>query len=164
MDPFPNRHGDRSGATKETHYGVVRRELLNRRYEKVYHQRMHEPDQIKLLYQLVAWREVIEFEDCEDRRIRFKLKSTLNGEIDTSNSSFDLGTLGTEYERKGCEPLLGYTLYLLPEDHFAIERKYKFKFRKDAGADDCGVWLQGCCEDSHGVGDVLPRCVQREID
>lgn len=149
---------------KATNYGVVRPELLDRMYENMYHQRLHEPDQSKWPYKIVSWREVIGFEDCSDRRLRLKLKNTSNGEISMSDSSFDLAILGTGYERNGHETLLEPTRYLLQENRYAVERNYRIMFRKDAVADNCGIWLQGCCEESHGVGGVLLHSVRQEVD
>lgn len=140
---------------KATNYGVVRSELLDRMYENMYHQRLHEPDQSKWQYKIVAWREVIGFENCSDGRLRLKLKNTSNEEISMSDSSFDLAMLGTGYERNGHETLLEPTRHLLQEDRYAVERNYRVKFRKDAVAESCGIWLQGCCEDSHGLSDTL---------
>lgn len=149
---------------KATNYGVVRPELLDRMYENMYHQRLHEPDQSKWQYKIVAWREVVGFETCPDRRIRLKLKNTSNGEITMSDSSFDLAVLGTGYERNGHETLLEPARHLLREDWYAVERNYKVKFRKDAVASNCGIWLQGCCEDSHGVSGVLLHPSWQAID
>lgn len=125
-------------------------------YETMYHQRLHEPDQTKWQNRIVAWREVVGYEDCTDRRVRLKLKNTSNGETSMSDSTFDLIILGTGYERNGHETLLKTTRHLLHENRYAVERDYRIKFRKDAVADGCGIWLQGCCEDSHGVGGHTP--------
>ena len=144
---------------KATNYGVVRSELLDRMYENMYYQRLHQPDQSKWHYKIVAWREVIGFEECSDHRLRLKIKDTSDGEISMSDSSFDLVILGTGYERKGHETLLEPTRYLLEENCFAVERNYRVKFRKDSVANDCGIWLQGCCEESHGVGGILLRAI-----
>lgn len=149
---------------KATNYGVVRPELLDHMYEKMYHQRLHEPDQSKWQYKIVPWREVIGFENCSNRRLRLKLKNTSNGETSTSDSSFDLAMLGTGYERNGHETLLEPTRHLLQENRYTVQRDYRLMFRKDAVADNCGIWLQGCCEDSHGVGGSFSQSVWQEID
>lgn len=149
---------------KATNYGVVRPELLDRMYEKMYHQRLHEPDQSKWQYKIVPWQEVIGLENCSDRRLRLRLKNALNGEISMSNSSFDLAMLGTGYERNGHETLLEPIRHLLQENRYTVQRDYRLMFRKDAVADNCGIWLQGCCEDSHGVGGVLLVSIWQEGD
>lgn len=139
-------------ADKATNYGVVRPELLDQLYEAMYHQRLHEPDPDKWQFRIVSWREVIGFEKCaDDRRLRLRLKDTSTGHISICESGFDLVIFGTGYERKGHETLLESTRPLLQEQRFAVERNYRVKYRKDAVAENCGVWLQGCCEDTHGV-------------
>lgn len=133
-------------------------------YENMYHQRLHEPDPSKWRHKIVAWHEAIGFEHCSDRRLRLKLKNTLNGEISMPDLSFDLAILATGYERNGHETLLASTRHLLQENRFSVERNYGVKFRKDTVADGCGIWLQGCCEDSHGVSGVLLQLLWQELD
>lgn len=142
---------------KATNYGVVRPELLERLYEGMYYQRLHEPDPGKWQFKIVSWREVNGFVKCPDgHRLRLRLRNTSTGEISMSEAKFDLVVLGTGYERKGHETLLESTRPLLQDvKRFDVERNYRVKYRKDAVADDCGVWLQGCCEDTHGVSAPL---------
>ena len=149
---------------RATNYGVVRPELLDRMYESMYHQRLHEPDQSKWRCKITPWQEVIGFETGPDLRLRLKLKNTSNGTIGMSDSSFDLAILGTGYERNEHKTLLEPIRYLLHENRYTVERNYKVMFRKDAVADGCGIWLQGCCEDSHGVSAVLQQSVWQGAD
>ncbi|KAL8724861.1 MAG: hypothetical protein Q9166_007715 [cf. Caloplaca sp. 2 TL-2023] len=143
-------------SNKATNYGVVRPELLDRLYEAMYQQRLHEPDQNNWQFKIVPWRGVVGFEKASDSdRIRLRLKNTSTGEMSISDATFDLAILGTGYERKGHETLLDSTRPLLQEEKFAVERNYRVKYRKDAVAEDSGIWLQGCCEDTHGLGDTL---------
>ena len=121
-------------------------------YEKMYHQRLHEPDQRKWQHKIVPWREVIGIENSPDHPLRLKLKNTSDGEITFSDSSFDIAILGTGYVRNGHETLLQPTRHLLLENKYDVERNYRVRFRKGAVADDSGIWLQGCCEATHGVG------------
>ena len=146
---------------KATNYSVVRQELLNLMYENMYHQRLREPDPRKWRQKIVSWRQTIGYENCSDSRLFLKLQDTLTGEVSTSEASFDLVILGTGYERNGHETILECTRHLLQEENpYGVERNYRLKFRKDAVADECGIWLQGCCEDSHGVslGACVPPC------
>ncbi|MCJ1475041.1 hypothetical protein MMC13_003701 [Lambiella insularis] len=153
-----------SSSDKATNYGVVRPELLDRIYESMYHQRLHEPDQSRWQHRILAWREVMGFEDCPGSPLRLKLKNTLSGESSTSDSNFDLAILATGYDRNGHETLLEPTRFLLQENRFAVERDYRLMFRKDAVADGCGIWLQGCCEDSHGLSDTLLSILAAKLD
>ena len=144
-----------TASDKATNYGVVRSELLDHLYENMYHQRLHEPDQRKWQHKIVPWQEVIGIEACPDHRLRLNLKNTSDGEISFSDSRFDIAILGTGYVRNGHETLLQPARHLLPEDRCAVERNYRVRFREGAVADDSGVWLQGCCEASHGVGGCM---------
>lgn len=166
VDPFYDlpAHSRRktNASDKGTNYGVVRPELLDRMYENMYRQRLHEPDQRKWQYRIVPWREVVGFEPTrpDGRRLRLTLKNTSSGDTSTSESGFDLAVLGTGYERTGHEILLAPTRHLLQHrDRYAVERDYRVLFREGDVADGCGVWLQGCCEDSHGVSFFSLRSV-----
>ncbi len=44
------------------------------------------------------------------------------------------------------------------ERKMAVGRDYKVKFAPGAVADDAGVWLQGCCEGTHGVSEQSTAC------
>ncbi|KAL8641313.1 MAG: hypothetical protein Q9226_008653 [Calogaya cf. arnoldii] len=143
-------------SNKATNYGVVRPELLDRLYEAMYHQRLHEHDQSKWAFKIVPWREVVGFEkDDQKFRLRLKNTSSSSGDVSISDDSFDLAILGTGYERKGHETLLEPTRGLLAEEGFKVSRDYRVKYRTDVVKEGCGVWLQGCCEDTHGLGDTL---------
>ncbi|KAL8747955.1 MAG: hypothetical protein Q9190_000219 [Brigantiaea leucoxantha] len=124
-------------SNKATNYGVVRPELIDHLYEVMYQQRLREPDENKWQRRIVPWKEVI---GCEPS---------------TSDACYDLVLAGTGYERKSHESLLSPTKEFLQSNQFEVERDYKVKYRKDAVADSCGIWLQGCCEDSHGLSDTL---------
>lgn len=157
-DLSPESRQQSTLSNKATNYGVVRPELLDRLYEAMYHQRLHEPDQNKWQFKIVPWREVVGFEKetSNANRFRIRLKDTSNGEMRMSDAMFDLAIMGTGYERKGHETLLESTRDLLQQGKFAVERNYRVKYRKEAVAEDCGVWLQGCCEDTHGVSLPIP--------
>lgn len=140
---------------KATNYGVVRPELLDRLYEAMYHQRLHEPDESKWQFRIVPWREVIGFEKGTDSRLRLRLKDTCYGNVSMTTSPIDLVFVGTGYERNAHEKILDPARSLLRDDKFVVERNYRLRFQKDAVADDCGLWLQGCCQSSHGVRFLL---------
>lgn len=155
MDEFYNLPNEAQKDTlqrnKATNYGVVRPELLDRLYELMYHQRLHEPNESKWQYKIVPRREVIGYDKQEDGRARLKLRNTLNGDIILSDAAFDLIIVATGYLRNMHVMMLKPTRDLLETDKFDIGRDYRVKYRRDAVADDCGIWLQGCCQDSHGV-------------
>ena len=136
---------------RSTNYGVVRPELLDRLYEIMYHQRLHQSDESKWQYRIVPRREVTGHSRQEDGRTRLKLRNTLTGNITVSESAFDLVIVATGYIRNVHEAMLKATKDLLQTGRYDIGRDYKVKYKRDAVANNCGVWLQGCCQDSHGV-------------
>ena len=132
-------------------------------YESMYHQRFREPHKSKWRCKIEAWREVVGYNKLLDGRLQLRLKDTSSGEVSMSESSFDLAIVGTGYERNFHETLLAPTRDLLPSDRFVVGRDYRLQFREDAVAGDSGIWLQGCCEDSHGVGLVVLQAL-KELD
>ena len=144
---------------KATNYGVVRPELLDQLYEAMYHQRLRQPDEDKWQFKIASWRHVIGFKRSADgKRTRLLLRNTSTGGVTITDSDFDIVIFGTGYERKGHETLLEPTRELLQGEKFEVGRNYRVQYRKHAVAQDCGVWLQGCCEDTHGVS-MLCSCV-----
>ena len=125
-------------------------------YEAMYHQRLHEPDESKWQFKIVPWREVISYQRTSDSRLRLKLKDTCNEAISFTRKTFDLVFVGTGYERNAYEAILDPARPLLQDGKFTVERNYRLRFKKDAVADDCGLWLQGCCQSSHGVSQLPP--------
>lgn len=136
---------------KATNYGVVRPELLDRLYESMYHQRLHEPDETKWRHRIVPRRAVVGYEKQGEGRVRLMLKSTIDEKESLSEAAFDLIIVATGYVRDAHVTMLESTKDLLETGKYDVGRDYKVRYRKDAVADDCGIWLQGCCQDSHGV-------------
>ena len=151
---------------KSTNYSVVRSELLDQLYERMYHQRLQEPDPSKWRCKIRTSHHILKYDKQSDGRLRLRLKNTLNGEITVSESAYDLVLVGTGYERNLHQTLLEPTRYLTPSNRFTVERNYQVRFREGAVAEDAGIWLQGCCEDSHGVSllhlqaeETYPNCI-----
>ncbi|KAL8723311.1 MAG: hypothetical protein Q9225_000363 [Loekoesia sp. 1 TL-2023] len=140
---------------KATNYGVVRPELLDCLYESMYRQRLREPDESKWQYKIKWRREAIGYSKQEDGKIRLKLRNTLDGDISLSGPAFDLIIVATGYIRNAHERMLEPTKTLLQTGKYDIGRDYRVKYRTDAVADNCGIWLQGCCQDSHGVSRTI---------
>lgn len=136
---------------RTTNYGVVRQELLDRLYENMYHQRLHEPDERKWKYRIISRRIVHGYEKQLNGSLRLQLENTVTGEISHTNACFDLVITATGYLRDVHAKLLEPTKHLLETNGYHVGRDYRVQYRKGEVADDCGVWLQGCCEESHGV-------------
>ena len=136
---------------KATNYGVVRSELLDRLYETMYHQRLHESDESRWRCKIVPEREVVGHEKHGDGRNRLKLRDTVNGKVSLSENAFDVVIAATGYIRDVHETMLEPTKHLLETGKYDVGRDYRVRYKKDAVSEDCGIWLQGCCQDSHGV-------------
>lgn len=117
----------------------------------MYRQRLRESDESKWQYRIKWRREAIGYSKQEDGKIRMKLRNTLDGDISLSDCAFDLVIVATGYIRNAHERMLESTKPLLKTGKYDIGRDYRVKYRTDAVADNCGIWLQGCCQDSHGV-------------
>lgn len=141
---------------RATNYGVVRPELLDKLYEIMYHQRLHEPDDTKWQYRIIAFREVCGYEKEPSGQLHLRLRDTNTGEVTTSDAAFDLVILATGYTRNAHETLLDPTRHLLESGNYDVGRNYQVKYKADEVSSDCGIWLQGCCEGSHGVSVFCP--------
>ena len=80
-----------------------------------------------------------------------RLRNVRTGELEMTTACFDLVIVATGYVRNAHETLLEPVRYLLQSDTYTVGRDYRIKFKEEAVGDDCGIWLQGCCEESHGV-------------
>ena len=117
----------------------------------MYHQRLHQADESKWQFRIVPWREITGYDKDPDSRLRLRMKDNRHGEVMMTSMGFDLVFVGTGYERNAHEAILQPARSLLQEGKFTVERNYRLRFRDGAVADDCGLWLQGCCQDTHGV-------------
>ena len=72
--------------------------------------------------------------------------------VDDEEGSWDLVVVGTGYVRDGHWALLrGLKKEGLLEDDARVERNYQVRMKRGMVDSGCGIWLQGCCEESHGV-------------
>ena len=139
-----------------TNYGVVRPELLDRLYETMYHQRLHDPDKEKWSFQIQGSRELCNAAQTVDGKVSLSFvapKSSDKREI--IESGFDLVLVGTGYTRDAHVRILEPVRHLLEDSFSSVDREYRLKLKQGAVDSDCGIWLQGCCEASHGVSRFL---------
>lgn len=64
--------------------------------------------------------------------------------------------VATGYKRDLHETLLKDSRHLMPggdlkNAKWSVQRDYRVNFADKAIGDEAGVWLQGCCETTHGV-------------
>ena len=164
---------------RATNYGVVRLELIEQLYERMYDQRRElGTDETTWPHRILGGRQITSIDTSSDT-LRIKVQEVPDSEADCAASSemtieADLVVAATGYQRDAHVNMLQGAWDLLPkaapggvtfdkgingwnveteqgERKIAVGRDYKVKFSDGAVADDSGVWLQGCCEGTHGV-------------
>lgn len=166
---------------RATNYGVVRLELIEALYERMYDQRREiGVDETKWPHRIMGGKQIISMEshgEVMQLRVRNIYEDDIDGFVDASQDEIieaDLVIAATGYRRDLHVGMLKDAWDLLPkttpgdvefskgisgwnvdteqgERKIAVGRDYKVKFAPGAVAEDAGVWLQGCCEGTHGV-------------
>lgn len=155
---------------KGTNYGVVRINLLEHIYETLYTQRIrygNSPEAEKdWPHRILPHRYVLDVESSPIRkdgiRLHVRDQSPLylsdipNAEENGEVLDVDAVFVATGYHRDLHETLLRDARHLLPggdlkDARWEVQRDYKIRFADKKVSEDAGVWLQGCCESTHGV-------------
>ena len=148
---------DRRGViaeNKSTNYSVVRLSLLERLYEKLYNQRLHYLDEESWPHKIIGLSELRGIKSGSDGRLVLELLNPRSHE-NSQVRGIDLVVVGIGYTRHTHEEMLQGVSHLLQGSPSDVERDYKIRMREGAVNKDCGIWLQGCCETSHGLSDTL---------
>ncbi|BES72575.1 lysine N(6)-hydroxylase/L-ornithine N(5)-oxygenase family protein [Marinobacter nanhaiticus D15-8W] len=127
---------------RNTNYAVVDLELIERIYQMFYLQKLRREER----HQMLPRREVARVETGEGG-----LHLTLRDLADDSHSEqgFDAVVLATGYRRDQHHELLaGLGDHL---ESFTPDRNYRLRLRNS----ESRIYLQGCCEVSHGLSDTL---------
>lgn len=170
---------------KATNYGVVRLELIEHLYEKMYEQRREfGDDERKWPHRVMGAREIASVDESADSlRLRLRLidESLALGDLGVEEVvDADLVIAATGYQRSAHLDMLRDSWGMLPEvgakedesvsgwqvceDQQACSRKlevgrdYRVQYAPGTVAPDSGVYLQGCCEMTHGVSLQVPPC------
>lgn len=128
---------------RSTNYSVVDLDLIERIYMLLYQQQVSGNQQ----HALLSGRDVTEVRVGSDG-VELALCKRESGEI--TPVSFDAVVMATGYRRDDHKRLLGGM-----EDYiegYEVERDYRLKTSPDFSPK---IYLQGCCEDSHGLSDTL---------
>lgn len=160
---------------KGTNYGVVRLNLLEHIYETLYMQRIRygsspEAEATQWPHRIMPYRRVMEVGDSpvlkNGVRLTIQDQSPLyfsevpGGQERKEVMDVDAVFVATGYLRDLHETLLQDARHLMPGGDLAdakwtVQRDYKIRFEEKRVAEDAGVWLQGCCETTHGLSDTL---------
>ncbi|KAK9760735.1 hypothetical protein K7432_014927 [Basidiobolus ranarum] len=140
---------------KATNYSVVRIELIERIYALLYKQKL--PGQSEQ-HNILHSRRVLTVDPSEDS-ITLKLVSTDDSELNQENGeieqSFDAVFFATGYQRRLHKEILRpMESYLTTDENsqMIIQRDYRVLTDPKCRA---GIYLQGCCENTHGLSDSL---------
>ncbi|KAK0640628.1 L-lysine 6-monooxygenase (NADPH-requiring)-domain-containing protein [Cercophora newfieldiana] len=176
---------------RATNYSVVRLELIEHLYEKMYHQRRTlGVDEKKWPHRILAGRRIVQASEKGDK-LQLKVAMCPIGDeesedgplLEEEDLDVDLIICATGYQRRAHIDMLKDTWALLPENTdrsttpyvrkdrwlvetsddsagtrervLEVERNYGVRFTPGAVAPGSGVWLQGCCEGTHGLSDTL---------
>lgn len=145
-----------------TNYGVVRLELLDHLYEKLYMQHLRTSDESQWPARILPNHHVVSASQSSDSTITLQLSSPEEkGSKPDQNLEVDYVFAATGYRRNAHEEMLSSLRSLLPEPRpesgkLPVSRDYRVGY--DAGkvdASQAGIWLQGCNEETHGVSSHL---------
>ncbi|KAJ4406128.1 L-ornithine N(5)-monooxygenase [Didymella pomorum] len=159
---------------KGTNYGVVRINLLEHIYETLYLQRIRYGNSREAEehwpHNILPYRRVTAVEDSPvvQNGIRLHVRdqsplyfSEVPGAGEEKQTlDVDAVFVATGYLRNLHETLLKDARHLMPggdltDAKWTVGRDYRVNFEDKAVSDDAGVWLQGCCETTHGLSDTL---------
>lgn len=160
----PSQRAAQIALDKGTNYGVVRLTLLEHLYEADYMQRLRQPDPSKWRCQILPQRTVLEASNTKSGGVSLRLGPSQAGAVGQEEEVLDVDYVfvATGYRRDAHEEMLSGARDLLADEkarkggRVQVERDYRVCFdteRVETG--QCGVWLQGCNEITHGVSFFL---------
>lgn len=145
---------------RATNYSVVRLDLLEHLYQKLYNQRLHNPCPDDWKIQIRTNRRVVKVEELAGGKLSLQLQKVVKDEREAGPAEklvFDAIFVATGYVRNAHEDILKNMTGLLRQGHrngkdkFPVRRDYKIDFDERKVSNEAGVWLQGCNESTHGV-------------
>ena len=143
-------------ADKATNYSVVRLELLEHIYQTFYEQRIETVNEKDWPHKILFSTEVTEATLLGDNEgLRLSLTST-SGQH-TGTLEVDAVITATGYQRDAHEDMLTeiQPLNASKDGQWNVARNYKVKLDDTVCSSNCGIWLQGCNEQTHGLSDTL---------
>lgn len=173
------------GDAKATNYGVVRLELIEHIYQRMYDQRRDlGRDDRKWPHRIMGGRKIEGVDALDNETLQINAALLDNAGVapelaDEESWEADLVIAATGYRRDSHLEMLRDTWEMLPESNptsqsqlndpsgwsvqtskgehrMAVGRNYEVQYKPEAVAPGSGIWLQGCCEATHGVSTPLP--------
>lgn len=126
----------------------------------------------------MPYRRVIDVTDSPVRQggVRLQVQDTsplyfsecAGGQERQETLDVDAVFVATGYYRDLHETLLKDARHLMPGGElegakWQVQRDYKINFTEKSVGEDAGVWLQGCCETTHGVSCAPCHCWRRDV-
>ncbi|RCI16077.1 hypothetical protein L249_3062 [Ophiocordyceps polyrhachis-furcata BCC 54312] len=173
---YPKSAKDRSSllaGARATNYGVVRLSLIEDLYERMYDQKRRlGADETQWPHRILGGRSIIRLEPRRTEGLAVRVRRVGDGAVEQEEETLevDLVIAATGYQRNAHVQMLRPVWDMLPKEpgidgwtvetddggrNLAVGRDYGIKFRAGAVAEDAGIWLQGCCEGTHGLSDSL---------
>jgi len=143
---------------RATNYSVVRLNLIEHLYERMYAQRLDNPDPASFKVKILNNRRVVKTQtkaglgDQILLQIQKVVKES-DKQVENEELVVDAVFVATGYVRNAHEDILAKSRGLLRpgESKFPVRRDYKVDFDESKVAETAGIWLQGCNERTHGV-------------
>jgi L-ornithine N5-oxygenase len=135
-----------------TNYGVVRLELLEHIYETMYMQRILSPNEENWQHRILHSCNIVEVDSGDQNKLSLRIDQNAESKWHT----FDAVIMATGYSRDSYAQFLAPVRHLMPGGDvpgktWEVKRDYRVVFAAGAVDEDAGVYLQGCCEQTHGV-------------
>jgi L-ornithine N5-oxygenase len=145
-----------NSSNKNTNYGVVRLELIERIYETLYLQRLTCDSEEQWPHRMLTNAAITTVSSRSPDTVFLGFDWTPAAEFTASRREafdYDLVVLATGYTHHGHEDMLRPVAIQAKQEQkkWAISEDYRLKIGGLNVSKDAGIWLQGCNEETHGV-------------
>lgn len=148
---------------RATNYSVVRLDLLEHLYQRLYMQRLQNPNPDDWKVHVKTHRQIIKMHPTDNGKLLLEMQAMLEDGSRGSESeelAVDAVFVATGYERNAHEDMMKNTHGLMRDCcqdrmRFPVRRDYKVDFDEQKLDGNAGIWLQGCNEKTHGVSSIL---------
>lgn len=152
---------------KATNYSVVRLQLIEEIYNSIYQQKLRHGDRVEeWKHRIFPLREVVGCNFSGDEgKVTLSFRNTRTGELVNTQAElgdradFDAVICGTGYRRDIHETLLKPVVEagVVEGGEVRVGRDYGVLMEPGMVKEGTGIWLQGCCEGTHGVSIELEK-------